>query len=501
MQNSELVMKIDATIMATASSPIQGSHGVGEKALCLSPQLEIKSGGDDAVVAPKGDEEVDQKPTLVGIDHKRKASTEIDPFCESDPDSCHGSKHLNSPPVSTPIVEQEQQVDEEMLPLEVGDDNEKMEEDKGVSDGGPLEMDSDQNKGEGLIMNSPNNVEEEKVETEAIESMNVEPEGNKGKNKEGTVNSPSNVVVEEEKVETNATESMNVEPKGDKGTPHGGEGIVNSPSDVEKEKVETDHAAMNVEHDGDKGTSHGRHFELDLNRRVEEIVNSPSYVETETTKVETEAIESVDVKPQGNNGMPRVVRLLGIDLNLEADHQGMMQHSSNDVERETTRVQPEIGHKGMPHECHSLLDLNKGKQMVEHDSVDQNIEVEPYVAENIEVNCAIEKMVQMGVELLCDLNEEADPFSDENEIEAEPAANAGLKKKTEVESCGADKVEVEQCAEENNEEEDDDGVEMEKREVVLALPAVIENDEVETSPPRDYVIDLNKTPPGYNDEN
>lgn len=113
-------MDAAATTMTTASSPIQGgegSHGDGEKALSLSPQLEIKSGGDDAVVAPKGDEEVDQKPTLVGIDHKRKASTEIDPFCESDPDSCHGSKHLNSPPVSTPIVEQEQQVDEEMLPL------------------------------------------------------------------------------------------------------------------------------------------------------------------------------------------------------------------------------------------------------------------------------------------------------------------------------------------------------------------------------------------------
>lgn len=114
MQNSELVMKIDATIMATASSPIQGSHGVGEKALCLSPQLEIKSGGDDAV-APKGNDEVGQKPTLVGVSHKRKASTETNPFCESDPNSSNDSKRFKSSSVSTPNVEQ-QKVDEEMRP-------------------------------------------------------------------------------------------------------------------------------------------------------------------------------------------------------------------------------------------------------------------------------------------------------------------------------------------------------------------------------------------------
>ncbi|KAH1158175.1 hypothetical protein GLYMA_11G084800v4 [Glycine max] len=564
MKNSESVkMDAAATTMTTASSPIQGgegSHGDGEKALSLSPQLEIKSGGDDAV-APKGNDEVGQKPTLVGVSHKRKASTETNPFCESDPNSSNDSKRFKSSSVSTPNVEQ-QKVDEEMRPQEGGDvESEKVEGDKGVPDGGLVEMDSDQNKGEGLTVKSPN----DNVETEATESMNMEPEGdNKGINKEGTVNSPSNV--EEEKVETEAIESMNVEPEGDdKGMPHGGvseldsnlikgEGIVILDNNVEEEKVEIDGAveSMNVEPEGDKGTSHGGRFELDLNRRVDEIVDSPSNVETEM-KVESDTIKNMGVEPQGNNDMPRAVRLLGIDLNLEAD-QEMVLHSPSDAERETTRVEPVVGDKGMPHEGFSLFDLNKEvEEMVEHDdSVDQKIKVVPYIAEeNTEMNCAIDKMVQIGGELLCELNKEAELSSDEKEVEAEPAAaNAEeKKKKTEVESS----AEVEQCAEENNEEDDDDDVvevekrevvlalpaiaenleedddvvevessqvvlalpavveieedddddvvEVEKREVMLALPAIVENDEVETSPPPgNFVIDLNKPPPGYNND-
>ena len=51
------------------------------------------------------------------------------------------------------------------------------------------------------------------------------------------------------------------------------------------------------------------------------------------------------------------------------------------------------------------------------------------------------------------------------------------------------------------EDDDDDVVEVEKREVMLALPAIVENDEVETSPPPgNFVIDLNKPPPGYNND-
>ena len=48
--------------------------------------------------------------------------------------------------------------------LEGGDvESEKVEGDKGVPDGGLVEMDSDQNKGEGLTVKSPN----DNVETEA----------------------------------------------------------------------------------------------------------------------------------------------------------------------------------------------------------------------------------------------------------------------------------------------------------------------------------------------
>ncbi|KAK7406917.1 hypothetical protein VNO78_08553 [Psophocarpus tetragonolobus] len=194
---------MNTTVATSIIQSQEGSHGDGEKGIVSSsPQLEPKS--DDVAM--------DLKP-LVGADHKRKASTEIDSFGELQPHS-NDSHHVNPPPISPPTTRQI--VDQQMVSQ--GGENEKKEGDEGVTHGGgPLVF----NLNEVGTVDSPHDIEQERVKTNVEEIISVTATGDKGKaphgglleldlNKAGIGNTSTDAK-EEIKVESSALDRIEVD--------------------------------------------------------------------------------------------------------------------------------------------------------------------------------------------------------------------------------------------------------------------------------------------------